>query len=84
MILKLEGMICTRYEVEELAKAHADVTEIDFSDAKVYSASAMDSFIGQFPGATFTGLDNWNREQYEWVLEARKEIAERKARGEIK
>lgn len=83
MKLKLEGVICTRYEVEELAKEHNDITEIDFSDVKVYSASAMDSLIGLFPGAAMTGLNGWNAEQYEWVLAAREEIKQKRERGEL-
>jgi hypothetical protein len=70
MILKLTGMILTREQVEKIAANNPDTTEIDFSEADVYSASAMHQIVCSFPQATMSGLEGGNKEQYEWVLTA--------------
>lgn len=68
--LKLEGFILTREQVTELAQENPDVTEVDLTDAKVYSASAMHELVLRFPNATMTGVEGYNKETYEWVLNA--------------
>ena len=70
MKLRPIGMIPTRWHVEQLAKEVSDVTEIDLSKAEVIGASAMHQFLLSFPGAEITGLEGWNKQQYEWVMAA--------------
>jgi hypothetical protein len=67
-ILKPTGMIISRQEVERLAAAHPDVTELDLSEANIIGGSAMHQMIASFAGATFTGMDDWTKEQYGWVM----------------
>lgn len=69
MILKLNGLICTRWHVEQIAKEHTDVTEIDFSGADIVGASTMHQFMGSFPDAKMIGLDGFNKTLYEMVLD---------------
>lgn len=68
MILKPTGLICTRHAVEQLAKQHPDVTEVDLSEAAVIGGSTMHQMIADFAGATFTGLIGHNKQEYEWVM----------------
>ncbi len=69
MILKLTDLICTRYAVEQLAKQHVDVVEVDFSGANIAGASTMHQFMLSFPDAALTGLEGWNKTLYEMVLD---------------
>ena len=68
MILKPTGRICTRFAVEQLVAAHPDVEEIDFSEVDVYSTSAMHQFVSSYPNAKMSGLEGWNKDQYDWVI----------------
>lgn len=77
-VLKLIGLVISREEVTRLAGTHPDVTEIDFSAAKVYSASAMHELVLRFPNVKMTGLEGGNKETYEWVLDAIKRHKEQK------
>jgi hypothetical protein len=77
-VLKLVGFVISRHQITELASAHPDVTEVDFTHAKVYSASAMHELVLRFSSATMTGLEGYNKETYEWVLDAIK----RQGKGE--
>lgn len=70
MILKPTGRIISRSEVEKLAAAHPNVTELDLSEVEVLGGSAMHQFVASFAGATFTGLEGWNKQEYEWVMKA--------------
>ena len=69
MILKLDGLIATRYAVEQLAKDNPDVTEIDCSNVKLIGVSTIHQFMLSFPDARMTGLSGWNKENYDWVIE---------------
>lgn len=78
MILKPTGLICTRYQVQKIAAQNADVTEVDFSEAEVIGVSTMHQFLLSFPGAQMTGLYEWNKEQYDMVLQFLDEIEQRR------
>lgn len=67
--LTLTGMIATRYAVQELAKQHPGVTQIDFSRVEFVGFTAMHQILVSFPDATLTGMTGFVKEQYDSVLE---------------
>lgn len=78
MILKLDKDIVTRHQVERLAEANPDVTEVDFADIEVYSASAMHEMMLRYPAAKFVGMTSWTEKLFEDVIEMVRQMEERK------
>lgn len=68
MKLKLEQDIVTRYQVEKLAEQHPDVTEIDWNGHEAYSASAIDQILRSFPDAAHTGMSEYTKHEFGWVM----------------
>lgn len=74
MILKPAGTIISRRAVERLAADNPDVTEVDLSETDVIGGSTMHQFICSFSSATFTGLEGWNKQEYEWVMKTLEDV----------
>lgn len=68
MILKLTQDIVTRYQVERLAVDNPGVTEIDWNGHESYSASAIDEMLRRFPNVAHTGMSDWTKHEFGWVM----------------